>query len=30
MLDKFSEAIRGDLQFVEREKLTALVTIEVC
>ena len=29
MLDKFSEAIRGDLQFVEREKLTALVTIEV-
>ena len=29
ILDKFSEAIRGDLQTVEREKLAALVTVEV-
>ena len=29
ILDKFSEAIRGDLQTVEREKLSALVTVEV-
>ena len=29
MLDKFSEAIRGNLHPVERHKLAALVTIEV-
>lgn len=29
MLDKFSEAIRGNLTKIERLKLVALVTIEV-
>ena len=29
MLDKFSEAIRGNLTKMERLKLVALVTIEV-
>ena len=30
MLDKFSEMIRGNLSKMERLKLVALVTIEVC